>query len=602
MKLAIIDSGIDGNQFKCIDLRQYRVDKDKIELEEAIDNMGHGTNMLGIILSESLIKPEVISYRPVIHKNQLSNLSLAFAIQDAVKLGCNLINISMGNNNLFERLYVDKACEVAYNAGVKIICAFSNNNDIVVPWASPYTLKVIQGDTNDQSIHIKKYIYGNQVLSVEKKVIRYRFPDGRKKFTVGHSAAAAFITGRMLKLFCVGEENMMERLLSSKEKIELSGIYQKIETFKKPLLDSEISKVHYKSAAVIPFSKEMESMINFQEYTNIDKFVVGVEFGSCRDMVSLNISGKKLKLISQTEQLMEYELDLIVIGYLDKLTAYKEDANYGKIVDIAIKKKADIYSFLPLEKKFKEKCQKNNIMVYETKVYDKKFVQEMMDKVPFSILPKTPVLGIFGTSSKQGKFTLQMLIRQTMDRVGIRYAFVGTEHQSEFMDADICFPYGYAADKNIVIGMENVINVLSRMIYYVEQCKSPETFLIGGQSWLIPYDIENQTAIYNLVYLEATRPDYAVVVVNPEVDHEQYIQDTINCLIAVYKVRVLALAFSDKKNISKKNATYQIKRTKENMIETAMALSHRYGFLSGCVNDSEFVQRLVNNYLEIIED
>lgn len=598
MRVALIDSGVDRNKFPKIRITQYKVDKMQLENEEAFDIQGHGTNMLGIILTVSQSQPEILSYRPVVHDGQLSNFTLATAIYGAVEAECKLINISMGNDDLFDRECVDQACEFAYQKGVEIICAFSNTNDIIVPWASPYTLKVIQGNGKSGAIQIKDYLFNSNVISVDKQLIRFSLPNGDKSFTMGHSAAAAFITGSILKLIEEGLINWKENLLNYKEGF---SVYKKIETFREEPVKSVGDLKQYKRAAVIPFSKETESMINFREYTNIDKFVVGVEFGSYRNKVKLNISGKDLEIIHEVKQIVNYELDLIIIGYLHKLAYYYEDADYDRIIDLAIELKADIYTFLPLENKYKEKCSINNVRIYETVLYDKKFIHDVMYRVPFLLPPKKPILGVFGTSSKQGKYTLQMLIRNELDRLGIRYAFISTEHQAQFMGADVCFPYGYMAEKNIKISLEDTINVLGRLIYEVEQLKRPETFLVGGQSWLIPYNITKQTGIYNLAFLEATKPDYAIVLVNPEVDHTQYIQDTINTLIAVFKVRVIALAFSDKETITKKNATYRKKRTKENIEESAIKLSHKYKILAGCICDPDFVQEVVNRYLALIE-
>ena len=56
---------------------------------------------------------------------------------------------------------------------------------------------------------------------------------------------------------------------------------------------------------------------------------------------------------------------------------------------------------------------------------------------------RVPVLGVFGTSPSQGKFTLQLRLREHLAALGLTVGQVGTEHQSLLFGMDDGFPLGH---------------------------------------------------------------------------------------------------------------------------------------------------------------
>ena len=76
MKVAIIDSGINGSVFKNICIDQYHVKNGIISSEAVVDDTGHGTSMAGIILRQMTDNIEILSIRPIIEKGQLHNEDL----------------------------------------------------------------------------------------------------------------------------------------------------------------------------------------------------------------------------------------------------------------------------------------------------------------------------------------------------------------------------------------------------------------------------------------------------------------------------------------------------------------------------------------------
>lgn len=103
MKIAIIDSGINGILFKNIRIDQYNVKDGIVSREDAVDNTGHGTSVTGIIVRQIVGDIQILSLRPIIENEQLSNKDLAEAVLFAVDQGAAIINISMGTEELKSR-------------------------------------------------------------------------------------------------------------------------------------------------------------------------------------------------------------------------------------------------------------------------------------------------------------------------------------------------------------------------------------------------------------------------------------------------------------------------------------------------------------------
>lgn len=93
-----------------------------------------------------------------------------------------------------------------------------------------------------------------------------------------------------------------------------------------------------------------------------------------------------------------------------------------------------------------------------------------------------PVLGIFGTSSKQGKYTLQLLLRYKLIEYGYKVGQLGTEPSALLFDMDSVFPMGYGCSVELdgfdtVIYLNHIMNTISQ--------KENDIILVGSQSGTI---------------------------------------------------------------------------------------------------------------------
>ena len=95
-----------------------------------------------------------------------------------------------------------------------------------------------------------------------------------------------------------------------------------------------------------------------------------------------------------------------------------------------------------------------------------------------------PILGIFGTSSQQGKFTAQLALGRQLKKMGYRISQVGTEHQAELFGMDCTFPMGY--DSPLDMPIQLYVPFLQAQMSKICHEKHPDLIVAGAQSGTIP--------------------------------------------------------------------------------------------------------------------
>jgi uncharacterized NAD-dependent epimerase/dehydratase family protein len=152
-----------------------------------------------------------------------------------------------------------------------------------------------------------------------------------------------------------------------------------------------------------------------------------------------------------------------------------------------------------------------------------------------------PIIGVFGTSSKQGKFTLQLELRRRFLSDGYALKQIGTEPTSPLFGCDACYHFGFNAKMNIPhFEMVTYINYLMH-----ELISTPtDLMLVGCQSATIPSDFSNlkNLAVQQLEYLIATQPDVVLLCINYN-DTLDYVKRTIAAIESISEATVIGAAF-----------------------------------------------------------
>lgn len=616
--VAIIDSGIESRAFRYASIRQVRINNGIISEELANDRFGHGSAVASIILKKN---PQccILSIRPGGLENQtydyqITPSDLSMSIKYAVDAGAKLINVSMGTQMFAYRDEIESACQYALKNNVIIIAAKNKNDLPSLPWACSGVLRVRAIAGNTYNITVSEIEEGQIEFNVCGEVYRIIRSDGSNYFGKGNSYAAAWVTAWLLELLY----NEPKDDLSYNETIE---IFLKNITTQLTLEEVITNLNSYKiirdkffyinrdfswlgKCALVPFSKEMHALLRFPELTNITvtsiidpvvKGKVGKDAGATIGIKPLNI-----QITSKINKIPD-NTDSIIVGYLNEVSKYDIKFSIDYILDYALTTHKNIFSFEPVSKEWRDRFQEAGLKICSTPVIDKSVLNHLRECLPRIYPICKPVIGVFGTSSSAGKFTMQLNLRRVLSRKGIKFNHIGTEHHSEIFGIDTCYPNGYANNSVINLHMEERVSYLQHLMSYIDNNGEGDLIIVGGQSWLIPYDITTQTTLRSITLLEGTKPDLVILVVNPYMDPKQYIQDSIDTLRALFRCRTIGLAFSDKIAEPANEIVVRKRRLisgEENAIVSK--LKNEFNCECGCITDEAFIENLIETILSQI--
>lgn len=293
-------------------------------------------------------------------------------------------------------------------------------------------------------------------------------------------------------------------------------------------------KPKIKKAALFPFFKEAHSLVRFSDIPDFEivevydsKYSanVGAATGHIMKDAVQNL------VIKNIDHIEWDRFDTLIIGHLDEMSAL---INKGKLREQlmrgAIGHNKQVYCFDDI-----------STAVDHDDVYCPAVRPEDVPPNRFGKLYRAakPVLGVYGTSSRQGKFTLQLILRKKLMDRGYRVGQIGTEPTALLFGMDYVYPMGY--NSSVYIGGNDAILYLNLLMRQLSE-KGCEIILTGAQSGTVPYDTGN-LAQYTLPQQElllGTQPDAVVLCVNPY-DETDYIGRTIKYLESAADCAVIAL-------------------------------------------------------------
>ena len=219
-----------------------------------------------------------------------------------------------------------------------------------------------------------------------------------------------------------------------------------------------------------------------------------------------------------------------------------------ELVEMALEADLDIFSFQAVDPEQHRDLymlaeRKNRSIAFPCIGFDEIAAsQEVYDLYPNV---DAPVVAVMGTSSQQGKFTLQMALRRLFLNADYKVAQIGTEHHSELLGMDFAFPMGYGS--TLKMPLQSYVPFLDFKMREINHHKQPEIIITGSQSGTIPYDVCDHTthSLSSLAFLLGVKPDACVLVVN-SIDTDEYIRDTLDGIRAVCKAPTVALAMGDR--------------------------------------------------------
>lgn len=488
-------------------------------LDGAEDKIGHGTAVLDIINRHT---DEAKYFIIKIFEEELSaeeELLLAALQYICDHVPCKIVNISCGITFLNKRKELERLCTALYQRRTIVISAFENAGSISYPAA----LDMVIGVDND--LVCKKH--GDVVFVKNSPVnvfayggiqrVKWTMPD--YIFVSGTSYACAHITAIISKNACADTAEAMKCL----EEISLQTLH-----FNKEEKSIENNGLPFsiKRAIVIPYNKEMHSLINNSDM--LDFKIVGVYDAAKLGNVGRNVGEFKIKDLKTIE--WESDFDTVIIGHLRLLSEIMQEDCMSFLLAQCKKHNKNVYTFDSLS------GYMENIVGMKTFCPRLPVCEDNHFGKLYAI--STPVLGIFGTSSQQGKYTLQLALRKMFLEEGYMVGQLGTEPSALLFGMDEMFHFGY--DANVNIGHYEFIGIVNSLLNRIQK-KAPEIILAGSQSNTVPYGITNVRYIPSsqIDFLLGLNPDRVILCINPH-DDTVYIHRTIMALEALTDCKVIA--------------------------------------------------------------
>jgi uncharacterized NAD-dependent epimerase/dehydratase family protein len=450
---------------------------------------------------------------------------------------CDILNLSFGLNicENYRKLY--DICNQLSQKGVIIVSSFDNKGSISYPAEFDTVIGVTNGTTcltgNDF-----QYIHSDIInLCAKGGIQRVAWTYPEYLVTNGNSFACAHISAYVAKLMTIGIKSRLEILKAFKE---LSPVKLSL---KEACTREEYKLFDINNAAIFPFNKEMHSLIRFSDllpFKIVDVYDTkysGNVGASVKHILNDNSISDDYT-IKNINKIEWDSFDTIIIGHIDELSSIISNLNLRKqLIEKAIENNKNIYSFDSLnEYKNIVNNRVNSSKIYWPKVDKYDLPENRLGKL---YIPSKPVLGILGTSSKQGKFTLQLTLRKKFLELGYKVGQIGSEPSSLLYSFDSVYPMGY--NSSVYIKEFESITYLNNLINSIEK-KDPDIIIVGSQSGTIPYYMGNivQYPIAQINFILGTQPNAVILCVNPY-DEVQYIKRTIEFVQSIIPTKVISL-------------------------------------------------------------
>lgn len=540
--IIIIDSGVNiaHEVYKNVDINtvNYKFNSENkivVNNYDIDDLIGHGTAVFSII-NKGCAKAKILNVK-LFEKEMI--------IDDYLLLQClehleqnytsKIIHLSAGITSTIYKKALEEICNRISKAGTIIVCAFDNYGALSYPASFDSVIGVELSHTCKMT---KDYIYiENSPVNLKTFGSTQKIPWLNNDYinACSNSFSAPYATCiiyNIIKNKSIKLDELKNILkANAKETIDLTPIF------------SNRCNIKINKAIVLPYNKEIHSLLRYSHLLNFQI----LEFYDHPKLLPINSSefyskNHNYALRSWERINWEDDFDTVILGHLRLLSNLFNEDYLKKFLDKCEKHNKNVFSFDSL-KEHKDICynlEKKQKIAYFPCVDKIELKENWMYKLPEI---SCPILGIFGTRKKQGKFTLQLEIRRKLLNMGYLVGQLGTEPSSELFGFDHVFPMGY--DSTVETSGYDSIATIRSMMLSIEN-KNPDIIIVGSQSQTIPITHNNCLALplYNYDFCLGTNPDGIILVINSNDDLE-YIIKTINFLESITEGKVISLMLSN---------------------------------------------------------
>lgn len=538
-KIVIVDSGVnlEHKKLKDVTLSGIHIWKDEegklVRDDDINDVYGHGTAVTNII-HKTAPENEIFEIKMFHNAYEADEELLLEALKIIYEeIPCDIVNLSLGITEYDSLSELKDICTKIHDRGTVIVCAFDNLGKVSFPAAFD---NVIGVDTSFLAKKNTEYEYvENSYVNILAKggLQRVAWTSPEYIVTKGNSFATPYITCVIAKALDNGVKPF-EIMNYLKDNAKNIVDYSPYDDKKKP------EKFMPKKAVVFPFNKEMHSIVRFDKRLKFSLQVCDVrESGLVGSNTSYKVPGTDYQIQNIYQLNWEDDFDTLILGHNEELSILTNSDLTGYVLDKCIEYHKNVFAFDALIK-YEEQVEK--LLDMGCKVY---YPQVDINDVPRNSFDKLyfiskPILMVCGTSSAQGKFTLQTKLRDRFENDNLKVAQIGTEPSSLLYGYDDVCPIGYGS--NIQVKDYRFISAVNKMFFEASN-KECDIIISGTQSGTIPYSFDSlrNIPLYSMEYMLGARPDGVVLCVNAH-DEVDYLKRTIGVIENLYDTKIIALS------------------------------------------------------------
>lgn len=542
MRVVIVDTGIDVNynDARIVGGVTVKENADGYEIVAGYDDLiGHGTGTANVILKNTE-NVELFEVRVYDEDIFISSEKLCYALEYIKdNLEFDVIQISSGIPAYsYEMQEIIR--EIVNQKNVSVISAFDNEGAMSYPAALE---EVIGVETREGFVTKTEFdIIENNIIDLLGSDTYYRVPwgNGKRNITKGTSFLTSYFTALIAEL---GIADYSKKSIMQELKKQARQVYS---CEPEPGVTGKEFVADIRKAIVFPFNKEIHSVAAYED-------MLPFEVTGYYDIKHKFLVGKKvcevLKYTENNHVIENFEnidwnadFDTVICGHLGEINKIIKRNLLEEILVKGAEYKKRIYLFDDLSFYTQEHINTNKLFCPMIK--DKKSLGYNLGKLRVT---NKPVLSVMGTSSKQGKFTIQLEIMRELKKRDLKVDGIGSEPTSVFFGYSHMFPFGYGS--NNTCSGRTIVRLLNDMVWDLES-QNVDLILTGGQSGTIAYDLRNEQLlpIEQYHYLLGVNPDGVILCVN-EVDELEYIRRTIQFIESASSAKVIAIVLSETHNM-----------------------------------------------------
>lgn len=542
-KIVIIDSGIskNANVKNVVGGIEIVEEEGVCNIEASYDDeIGHGTAVADI-MNQFASQSELFIIKLFTKELTSTEEKLEYALEYIEKnVNCDIIHMSIGMGAVKNIERLTSMVNKLYNQGKILVAAYDNNGSLSYPAILPAVIGV---DINTNYTVLSDYdvIYNSMInIRCANTYFRTKWLIPERNIVRGTSYSAAYITSLISNILTRVKKSITYEYIYSELEHSASNVIQYSE-------DNDYDGIRFvsdiKKAIVFPFNKEMHSLAAF--YDLLDFTISGFydikycgKIGKRLDQFIHNYQQNDKEYILKNYSEIDWSdnFDTVICGHCEEINKLIGHDFRREMIEKCREYNKRLYMFDDPRKYYSDCFVKNKELFFPSVESTENYIHNYGKLYNSAV----PIVGIFGTNTSQGKFSLQLLLRRELLKRKFRVGQLGTEPSGFLFNFNKVYPMGY--NSSTYVGLYPSIQILNYYMHFIEIEAKPDLIIVGSQSGTISYDYQNvnNMPIPQYSFILGVLPDIVILNVN-YFDDIDYIERTIKFIESVQNCKVIAL-------------------------------------------------------------